>query len=58
VGQCLHYFWCKEVVLRLGEVPPADDDWAETLSNHIVNFTLGGLPAIAKPTANPVAKHP
>lgn len=47
VGQCLHYFWCKEVVSKIGGQLPAAADWADTLTNHIVAFTLGGLPRVA-----------
>jgi len=49
VGQCMHYFWCKEVACRLGDNFDDAKDWTETLTRHIVRFTLGGLPAIAKP---------
>jgi len=53
VGQCLHYFWCKEVVARLGEGFPAAGDSVETLTRHIVALTLGGLKKVAATGSTP-----
>jgi TetR/AcrR family transcriptional regulator, regulator of cefoperazone and chloramphenicol sensitivity len=46
IGQCLHYVHCREMITRLfpkGSSLPRD---IETLSDHVFEFSLGGLTAM------------
>lgn len=61
IGQALHYKHARPVMQRLGTMPVLDDDGLSRLATHIVEFSLGGIAAIAKtiaakPTTKPTAK--
>jgi AcrR family transcriptional regulator len=56
IGQCLHYVHCREMISRLFPKAASLPRDIETLTEHIYEFSMGGLTAI-KGHSKTAAKH-
>jgi AcrR family transcriptional regulator len=50
VSQCFHYGMAEPMLTRLGVKLPRSEDDINTLAEHIVRFSLGGIAAAGKPS--------
>lgn len=51
VSQCVYYFHCRSMLLRLYPDQTYEPEDYEALASHIIRFSLGGLKAIARAQA-------
>jgi AcrR family transcriptional regulator len=47
-GQCLHYFYARPVISRLGMILAPGERTLEEIADHITRFSLGGLERVRK----------